>query len=389
MLEEEVVARRRWLPREHFLDLIGATNLIPGPNSTEMVMHVGFERAGRRGLLVAGAAFILPATLITGAFAWFYVRYGTLPAVEPLLAGVKPAVIGIIAGALWRLGRQAIRGWRLAALAAAVTLAVLAGASEIAALLLAGGLGMLWLRAPPLARPAAPAAALVPALAPAAGVAGGGAAGPGGAAGSGGAAVAGLTGTGASALAGGTAALAGASTGGVSLLALGLFFLKVGAVLYGSGYVLVAFLEGGLVQERGWLTGEQLLDAIAIGQLTPGPVLTTATFVGYVLAGVPGAAVATAGIFLPSFLFVLALNPVVPRLRRSRWAAAFLDAVNAAAVALMLAVTIELGSAVLRSWLAGAIALAALVLVVRLRVNAAWVVAGGALAGWLAGVAGV
>lgn len=360
MVDDEVVERRRWMTRDHFLDLVGATNLIPGPNSTEMTMHVGFERAGWRGLCVAGGAFIAPAVLITGGLAWFYVRYGALPMVEPFLAGIKPAVIGIIASALWRLGRQAIRTWRLAALGVTVTVAVLAGANEVLALIAAGMLGTPWLRGPGGRRETRRGGLMLP-LPGGAGVAG----------------------------AAGGAALAGSTTGGgATLWALGLFFLKAGAVLYGSGYVLVAFLEGGLVEDYGWLTQGQLLDAIAIGQFTPGPVLSTATFVGYVVAGAPGAAVATAGIFLPSFLFVLVLNPLVPRLRQSPWSAAFLDAVNAAAVALMLAVTIELGLATLASPFAALIAAASIFLAVRYRVNAAWIVLGAAPLGWVLSLVG-
>jgi chromate transporter len=371
MLEDEVVRRRRWLDRQHFLDLVGATNLIPGPNSTEMTMHVGFERAGWPGLVVSGACFILPAVAITGGFAWLYVAYGALPAVEPFLWGIGPAVLAVILGALWKLGRQAVKGWRLAVVGAAVAAAALAGSDEIAALLLGGALGMLWLRLADRrgggGRPSPAAVALV--------------------------LLAGLRRAGAAAAAtAGAAGAAGAAAaaGAVPLGKLFLFFLKVGAVLYGSGYVLVAFLEGGLVRGYGWLTEPQLLDAVALGQLTPGPVLSTATFIGYVLAGAPGAAVATAGIFLPSFFFVLAFNPLVPRLRESAWMGAFLDAVNVAAIGLMAAVTIELGRSTLTSWPGWLIAGLAATAALGLRVNAAWLVLGGALLGrllatWTAG----
>lgn len=353
MMEEEVVRRRGWLSRQHFLDLVGATNLIPGPNSTEMSMHVGYERAGWSGLFVAGACFIGPAVLLTGGLAWLYVRFGTLPQVEPFLYGIKPAVIALILTAVWRLGRKAVKGWRLATLGVGVALAVLAGVSEVLALLGGGVLGMVWLR------------------------------------GSGGdgwprASAAGVVWLGdlprgvASAI--GVTALAAAS---VSLWKLGLFFLKVGAVLYGSGYVLIAFLQGDVVSRYGWLTEAQLLDAIAIGQFTPGPILSTATFIGYLILGVPGAVVATVGIFLPSFFFVLVLNPIVPKLRDWAWSAAFLDAVNVAAVALMIAVTIQLGTSTLTSWPAWIIALLAAGAAWRFRLNAVWLVAGGAIVGWL------
>ncbi len=361
MMEDEFVERRRWISRQHFLDLIGATNLIPGPNSTEMTMHVGYERAGWRGLFVAGACFIGPAVLLTGLAAWAYVRYGALPAVEPFLYGIKPAVIAVILGALWKLGKKAVKGWRFAVLAVAVAAAVLGGLGEIWALLAGGVLGTVWLRAVGYDSSRS-ADRLLPILflqsRP------------------------GAVGAAAAGAAAGTAAT-------VSLPKLFFFFLKIGAVLYGSGYVLVAFLEGGLVDDLGWLTQGQLLDAIAIGQFTPGPVLSTSTFIGYVVGAaggvgaVPGAAVATLGIFLPSFVFVLILNPLIPKLRQSVWLSAFLDAVNAAAVALMLAVTIQLGVDVLVSWPAWVIAGLAAVAVLRFRVNAAWIVLGGALFGWL------
>jgi chromate transporter len=331
MMEDEVVRRRGWLTREHFLDLVGATNLIPGPNSTEMTMHVGYERAGWRGLFVAGASFILPAVAITAALSWVYVTYGALPAVQPWIRGIEPAVLAIILGALWKLGGKAVKGWRLAAIGLVVTAAVLAGADEVVTLLAAGALGMLWLRVSELAKSAG-AVALLPV---------------------------------------------------VPLGQLFLFFLKVGAVLYGSGYVLFAYLEGGLVDRLGWLSRPELLDAVALGQLTPGPVLSTATFVGYVVAGLPGAAVATVGIFLPSFLFVLVVNPWVPKLRRSAWMGAFLDAVNVAAVGLMAAVTFRLGAATLDAWPAWAIAALSAVAVLRFRVGAVWIVLAGALLGRL------
>lgn len=359
MMEDEVVTRRQWLSRQHFLDLIGATNLIPGPNSTEMTMHIGYERAGWRGLCVAGACFIFPAVLITGLLAWFYVHFGTLPEAAPFLAGIKPAVIAVILGAVWRLGTRAVKGWRFAVLGLAVAVAVLLGLGEVVALLGGGVLGMIWLRLSGYDS-LHTAARLIPLflLQPVASVRD-------------------ATGT---ALA--TGSVAGAAVS-MTLWKLGWFFLKVGAILYGSGYVLVAFLEGGLVQDYGWLTQVQLLDAIAIGQLTPGPVLSTATFIGYMIKGVPGAVVATVGIFLPSFVFVLALNPLIPKLRQAVWPSAFLDAVNVTAVALMTAVTIKLGMTTLTSWPAWLIAAGAAILGLRFRVNAAWLVLGGALLGWL------
>ncbi len=355
MMEDEFVTRREWISRQHFLDLVGATNLIPGPNSTEMTMHVGYERAGWPGLFTAGSCFILPAVLITGFFGWLYVAYGSLPEVEPFLYGIKPAVIAVILGAVWKLGTKAVKGWRLAAMGLAVAAATLAGLGEIWALLAGGLLGTLWLRAAGYDS-SRTAGRLIPIL---------------------------FLQQARDTTAAAAAAAAAGAAAGVSLWKLFFFFLKVGAVLYGSGYVLVAFLEGGLVEDYGWLSQDQLLDAIAIGQFTPGPVLSTSTFIGYVIEGVPGAAVATLGIFLPSFFFVLMLNPIIPKLRESIWLSAFLDAVNVAAVALMVAVTIELGIGTLVSWPSWVIAVLAAVFALRYKLNAAWLVLGGAVLGWL------
>ena len=355
MLEDEVVARRSWMSRQHFLDLIGATNVIPGPNSTEMTMHVGYERAGIPGLVVSGSCFILPAVLITGGLAWAYVEFGSAPRAAGLLAGIQPAVIAVVLGAVWRLGRPLLGDWRQPALAAMVTGAALAGLGELSSLALGAVLGTPWLarRRPTSGQPAALAFQ---------GLQGGGTA---------------------AAVAVGTAAAVPAG-----LLALFLFFLKVGAVLYGSGYVLVAFLEGGLVEGHGWLTEPQLLDAIGVGQTTPGPVLSTATWVGYVIRGWPGAVVATLGIFLPSFVFVAFLNPLIPRLRSSRITAGFLDAVNASALALMVVVTLRLGAGTLGSPFAWIVALISALLILKWRVNAAWIVVGAGVAGLVVGAGG-
>ena len=350
MMEAEVVRRRQWLSREYFLDLVGATNLIPGPNSTEMAIHLGFIRAGWAGLVVAGLCFILPAALITAGLAWAYVKFGSLPQVAPFFYGIKPAVLAVILAATVRLGRTAVKGWRLGVVGVGVGVASLGGVNEVLALFVGGALVMLWLRLPALKGQqrvwvlAAFAGSAALGAAPAAGAAG-------------------------------TAVT-------VSLWKLGAFFLKVGAVLYGSGYVLVAFLEGGLVHDYAWLTRQQLLDAIAIGQFTPGPVLSTATFVGYLVAGAPGAWVATAAIFLPSFCFVVALNPLVPRLRRSLWTAAFLDAVNVSSIALMAAVTLKLAQSTLTAWPAWLIAAGAAALGVGWKVDPSRLILGGAVAGW-------
>ncbi len=365
MMEEEVVARRGWLTRQRFLDLLGATNLIPGPNSTEMAIHLGYVRAGWSGLAVAGICFILPAVGLTAALAWIYVHFGQLPQVAPWLLGIKPAVVAIIAVSVWRLGKKACKTWSLGAVGAAVLAASLLQVNEVAALLLGGVAGMLWLRIPQAVRsrrgkmvPVVAGAWLGQWLVQKTGV-----------------------------LLAAAAGAGGAGAAPASLWTLGLFFLKVGAVLYGSGYVLVAFLQGGLVHEYGWLTQRQLLDAIAIGQFTPGPVLSTATFIGYMIAGAGGAAVATTAIFAPSFFFVALVNPWVPRLRKSPWTAAFLDAVNVSAVALMAAVTVKLGQATLTAWPAWLIAVAAVLIGLRWKVNLAWVVVGGGLLGWLLSLA--
>src|SRR5690606_253115 len=296
-------------------------------------IHIGYEQQGGRGLVVAGTCFILPAVLITGGFAYLYVTYGSLPNVEPFLYGIRPAVLAVILGAVWRLGRQAVTSWRLALMGIAVAAVVVGGVNEILAFFVGSVLGAIWLRGTDSGS-SDTASRFVPIL------------------------FLQRIASDSTALAAGTGVAAAA---GISLWKLFLFFLKIGAILYGSGYVLVAFLEGGLVQDYGWLTQEQLLDAIAIGQFTPGPVLSTATFIGYVLDGAPGALVATAGIFLPSFLFVLILNPLIPRMRESAWLSAFLDAVNVAAVALMVAVTIQPGMSTLIAWPAWRIALASAV----------------------------
>ena len=347
MMEDEVVTRRRWLTRERFLDLIGATNLIPGPNSTEMAIHIGFVRAGIVGLIVAGISFILPAALITLGCAWAYDRFQTVPQAGALLYGIKPAVIAVILSAVWRLGKTAAKGPFLIGVGLLVMLLVLFGINEIIALLGGGIVGILWQFGSRLGK---------------------------------GKVLLGFAWLPSSNLA---LAVTAAPSSSVTLTSLGLFFLKIGCVLFGSGYVLVAFLQGGLVEQHQWLTQQQLLDAVAIGQFTPGPVLTTATFIGYVLAGPTGALVATLGIFVPSFLFVLATNPLIPRLRQSAVAGAFLDAVNASAIGLMAAVTVELARHTLIDWGTWLIALVSAALLFRYKVNSAWLVLGGAAIGWL------
>jgi chromate transporter len=355
MMEEEVVRRRGWLTREQFLDYLGATNLIPGPNSTEMAIHIGHARGGWPGLLVAGVSFIVPATLIVAAAAWGYVRFGALPQIAGLLYGVKPVVMAIVALALWGLGRTAVTTAWLAGLALAAVVAVAAGVHELIVLAGAGAVAAASRRgrggsraAGPMALMGAASGATVPV--PAAAV---------------------------------TAVVAAAPTVAVGLGPLFLVFAKAGAVLFGSGYVLIAFLRADLVERLGWLTEPQLLDAIAIGQVTPGPVSTTATFIGYVLGGGAGAAAATIGIFLPAFVFVALSGPLVPRLRRSPVAGAALDGVNVAALALMAVVSWQLGRAALVDPLTIGLAAASVIALWRFRINSAWLIAAGGALGWL------
>lgn len=344
MMHDEVVVRRKWLDEQHFLDMIGATNLVPGPNSTEMAIHVGSERAGWRGLLIAGACFILPAALIVGVLAWAYVEYGNTPQGEALMYGIKPVIIAIVLQALLRLGRAAVKGPLLAAVGVVVFALYLLGINELVLLF---GMGLLIMAIQLVRGRTASSAALLPFV-------------------------------GMSSIPAVVAQLSN-----VSLNQLFLVFLKVGALLYGSGYVLLAFLRNDLVLRLGWLTDQQLLDAVAIGQFTPGPVFTTATFVGYVLAGVPGAIVATVGIFLPAFCFVAVLNRIVPVMRKAQWTAALLDGVNVAALGLMAGVTWQLGRAAIIDWLTALLAVIAAVLIFRFKINSAWLVLAGGIVGLL------
>jgi chromate transporter len=349
MMEDEVVRRRAWLTREEFLDLLGATNLIPGPNSTELAIHIGHRRRGWQGLMVAGISFILPAMLIVMAIAWAYVRYRSLPQVAGILYGVKPVIIAVVVQALWSLGRTAIKTKVLAAVGIAGVVLSFLGIHE---LIILGGGGLL-LALLKLAQNRSLKGNISVALS--------------------------------------TSPLAlffqssvvSTAVATFSLWWLFVFFLKVGAVLYGSGYVLLAFIRADLVERWHWLTESQLLDAVAVGQITPGPVFTTATFVGYVLGGSKGAVVATVGIFLPAFVFVALSGPLVPKIRNSPTAAAFLDGVNAAAMSLMLVVTYQLARSALIDVTTISLALISAFLLIRFHVNSAWLVLGGALAGWL------
>ena len=340
LMEEEIVRRRRWLTRETFLDLLGAANLIPGPNSTELAIHVGYARAGWPGLLIAGTCFIVPAAVIVTVLAWGYVRYGSLPAIEGILAGVKPVVIAIVVQAIWNLGRGVLSSRAALTLGIACVIAASLGVHELA-LLAAAGVTMWmyasWRRSSDGGRPAVMGVLALPAL--------------------------------------------GAPPSAFTLGGLFLVFVKIGSVLFGSGYVLLAFLRADLVVRLGWLTERQLLDAVAVGQVTPGPVFTTATFIGYLLGGAVGAVVATVGIFLPAFVFVAASGPLLPIVRRSAGARAALDGINVASLALMAVVTVQLARSALVGPIGVVLAVASAFALMRFRVSAAWLVLAGALIG--------
>jgi chromate transporter len=347
LMRQELVTRKKWLSDQDFVDLLGATNLIPGPNSTEMAIHVGYLRGKWRGLLAAGVCFIFPAAVIVTAIAWLYVQYGTLPEVEGVLRGVKPVIIVIVLQALWGLGRSVLK--RGAVIAAACLSAALnaLGVHELAVLFGSGAAMALWRfvarnwGTARLGSFATPIGFLI-----------------------------------------------ASSQGMVSVTLSGIFlaFVKIGAVLFGSGYVLLAFLRADFVERLGWLTEAQLLDAVAVGQATPGPTFTTATFIGYVLAGLPGAFVATVGIFLPAFVFVALSGPIVSRIRRSPTASAWLDGINAASLALMAVVTWRLAIPVMVDLPSVAIAVAAGVGSILLHVNVTWLIAGSAVVGYLVSV---
>jgi len=343
MMRQEVVQRRRWVSDQEFLDLFAAANLIPGPTSTEMAIFLGYVRAGWPALILAGTLFILPAMVIVLAIAWTYVRFGSLPPAEWILYGIKPVIIAIIAQALWELAKSAFHDWLLAALSIAIIVLYLIGGNAIALLFGAGAVIALLRRARH-----GQLSHLTAAIPPAA-----------------------LLGVGSPVAVGVP----------FSLSTLFLTFLKIGAVTYGSGYVLLAFLRGDLVVRYHWLTDKQLIDAIAVGQFTPGPLFTTATFVGYLTGGLRGAVLATLGIFLPSFVFAAFVYPLIPRLRQSPTARAFLDGVTAAALGLMAAVTWQLGRTAIVDIATAVIAILAFGFLLRFRMSSAWLVVGGALLG--------
>ncbi|MGK0386168.1 MAG: chromate transporter [Patiriisocius sp.] len=343
MMEDEVVTKRNWMTRDHYLDLIGGTNLIPGPNSTEMTMHCGHERAGKKGLFIAGISFIFPAVFITGILAYLYVSYGTMPEVQPFIKGIQPAVLAIIASAILKLGKKAIKSWELAILGVLIVTASLLGVHEVLAMLLGGVLGMVYflLKSKLQNRTSN---SLAPFL---------------------------------------FFFVSSEILEKISSLSVFLTFLKVGSILYGSGYVLFAYLDAELVT-TGLLSQAELLDAIGIGQFTPGPVLSTATFIGYQLGGFWGAIAATTGIFLPSFLFVWILNPLIPKMRKSTILGYFLNSINVAAVAVMLAVLITMSQQTLVDWKAFVIAVISALLVFRCKkVSVIWVIVIGAVLGYI------
>ena len=341
MMQDEVVRKRGWMTATAFLDALSATNLIPGPNSTELAMHVGHQRAGARGLIVAGVSFIVPAALMVGVLAAAYTRYASVPDVGRIFHGIKPVVIVIVAVAVWSLGRTTMTTMRTAAVAGAGLLMLVSGVHELVVLAVCGALAVAFASGTP--RTFGMLAAT---------------------------------------------ALAGAAPSAAAPFGLGLMFvlfLKTGAVLFGSGYVLLAFLRADFVERLGWLTEQQLLDAIAIGQITPGPVFTTATFIGFLLGGPVGSVAATVGIFLPAFVFVALTRPLVHRMRRSPRTAALLDGINAGSLAMMVFVLAHLARSAITDALTLAIAAVSLVAIAHFRINSAWLMAGGAAVGWMAG----
>jgi chromate transporter len=342
IMRDEVVKKHKWITEQEFLDLFGAANLIPGPTSTETAIYLGYRRVGWMGLVLAGICFIFPAMMIVLALSWAYVRYGTTSWASGILYGIMPVVMAIIAQALWGLGRKAVKNWLTGVVGLCAVGLYLLGVNILIILLLAGLVVMIGgnlsrIKDIPMA------GFLLP--------------------------IAGLN-------------LLTISTP-FSLTLLFLNFLKIGATLYGSGYVLLAFLRADFVLHLGWLTDKQLIDAIAIGQITPGPVFTTATFIGYLLGGIPGALLATLGIFLPSFIFVALSSLFIKRIRNSSWASSFLDGVNAASLGLMLAVSIQVASTALIDPLTIGVAVICLIILIRFQTNSTWLIAGGALIGLL------
>ena len=338
IMEKEVVKKRQWMGHEYFLDLIGTTNLIPGPSSTEMAMHCGYNKAGALGLWLAGFCFIFPSFVITGIFAWVYKQYGALPALTPFFYGVKPVVIAIILDAVFKFSKKALKNWQLGIIGVAILVAALFHINAVLLIFLAGLIGMLWL---------SDFKGSIKTIFPF------------------------------------TLLQTGNLLPSYSTAKLFFIFLKIGSILFGSGYVLFAYLDNDLVQHLHWLTRQQLMDAVAAGQFTPGPVLSTATFIGYQISGVKGAFASTVGIFLPSFIFVWLLTPLIPKLRKSPLTSSFLDSVNIASVGLMLTVTLQMGSNTLIDWKTWAIAVSGFVCLLKFKkINSFWIVIGGPALGY-------
>lgn len=331
MMEDEIIEKRKWITRQKFMDLIGTTNLIPGPNSTEMAILLGLERGGILGLILGGISFILPAMAITMIFAFVYVKFGSIPEVEHILYGIKPVVIAMILHALFRLSKSVIKNKTHILLAIFAGLIYILGLGEIGLLFISGLIMMLIVNRDRMKKKLR-------------------------------------------------------SVEPISLSIIFLTFLKIGSVLYGSGYVLLAFLETEFIEKLGVLTMPQLMDAVAAGEFTPGPVFTTSTFIGYLLRGLPGALVSTIGIFLPSFVIVLLINPIIPKLRSSSWASGMLDGINVASLVLMAVVTMKLGIASLTSWLAIIIFIASFYIQSKFKISSALLVLGGGLIGWFSGI---
>lgn len=351
MMNDEFVGKRRWITEEDFLDRVAAASLIPGPSSTEVGIFIGRSLRGWAGLIVAGCCFIFPAAILVALIAAAYVRFGSLPQAEGILRAIKPVVIAIILQALWGLGRTAAKTRALALIGMAAAVLNFAGVGPLIVLTFAGASsGMVWWLRKTRSDPAA------------------------------------LFGIALSKrLAGGSfAALAVAVAAPVTMGRLFLSFLKIGSVVFGSGYVLLAFLRAEFVDHLHWLTEKQLIDSVAVGQFTPGPVFTTATFIGYVVAGLPGAFVATLGIFLPGFVFVAISDPLIPRIRQSPMAGAVLDGVVVGSLALILVVAWQLGRASITDWLTIFLLGVSLVVMFRLKVNSAWLILGAAIVGWIA-----
>lgn len=341
MMQQEVVVKKKWMSEQHFLDLLGATNLIPGPNSTEMAIHIGYDKGGWKGLIFAGLCFILPAVFITGIFAWLYQQYGQLPEVQPFIYGIKPAIIAIIIGAVFPLAKKSVKSTFLAVVGILVLVLSLFGISEI---YLMFGAGLLAMGLYSIQSKRNTLQSFIP-----------------------------------------LAFLQIAQSPLLSETNTKLFwiFLKIGAILYGSGYVLFAFLDTELVA-TGLLTRQQLMDAIAVGQFTPGPVFSSVTFIGYQINGLSGAVISTIAIFLPSFILVALLNPLMKKMRQSKGLSIFLDAVNVASVAIIVAICLTMGKETITDWRTILIAMISAIVVFKFKkINSAFVVIGGALLGYL------